>query len=66
MSGRRPGAPEGNGYAYGASIGMSALLCFAWLLTDVRRFKTPIRWDGSRRIFNVTGRELRRRQTVPV
>lgn len=33
MSSRRPDAPEGNGYAYGAIIGMSALLCFAWLLT---------------------------------
>ncbi len=33
MSGRRPDAPEGEQYAYGAIIGMSALLCFAWLLT---------------------------------
>lgn len=33
MGERRPNAPEGNSDAYMAIIGMSALLCFAWLLT---------------------------------
>lgn len=30
---KQPGNPTGNSYAYWAIIGMSALLCFAWLLT---------------------------------